>query len=164
MMAEKVLYTDGHEVTVTDSFFKVKKALYQLNGITKHGLFIIHPDRLAPFLGLLLGVMMITIGSLRLIPMSTIPNIEVNSIEISANSIALGLGILVFVVGGLAFVFMKPRYAIRIATAEGEKNVLVSPRREYIAQVVDALNRAYLDLVSVRQEMTTRIVRTRTVR
>ena len=162
-MPEKVLYTDGHEVTVTDSFFKVKKALYRLNGITKHGLFVIHPDRLAPFLGLLLGLMMITIGSLRLIPVSTIPDIEFNSIYISANSIALVIGILLFVVGGLAFVFNKPRFAIRIATAEGEKNVLVSPKREYIAQVVDALNRAYLDLVSPRQEMTARIVRTRTI-
>jgi hypothetical protein len=152
MVPEKILYTDGHEVTVTDSFFKVKRALYQLNGITKHGLLIIHPDRLLPFLMALLGAMMITMGALSLIPGNTIPNIKFYSIEMSANTLALGLGAGLFVAGCLVLGFMKDRYAIRIATAEGEKNVLVSPRREYVAQVVDALNKAFLNIVSPRNE------------
>src|SRR6267378_7883507 len=152
MMPEKILYTDGQEVTVTDSFFKVKKALYQLNGIKKHGLLIIHPDRLLPFLMVLLGLMMITMGVLRLIPENTIPNIKFFSIEMSANTLALGFGAGLSVFGCLVLGFMKDRYAIRIATAEGEKNVLVSPRREYVAQVVDALNKAFLSIVSPKEE------------
>src|SRR6267142_3433378 len=101
MMPERILYTDGHEVTVTDSFFKVKKALYQLRGITKHGLLIIHPDRLFPFLTLLMGGMMITMGALRLIPGGTIPNIRLFSIEMSANTLVLVLGTGLFVAGCL---------------------------------------------------------------
>ena len=154
MIAEKILYTDGHEVTVTDSFFKVKNALYQLNGITKHGLMIIHPDRLAPFLTMVLGAMMVTLGFLRLIPSTTIPNIQFDSFELSANTIALYLGLVLFVIGCVILAVMKDRYAIRIATAEGEKNVLVSPRREYIAQIVDALNKAFLSIVSPVHEKT----------
>ena len=46
MVTGKILYTDGHDVTVTDSFFQVKKTSYQLNGITKHDFLILHPDRL----------------------------------------------------------------------------------------------------------------------
>ena len=152
MDSEKILYTDGHEVTVTDSFLKVKKALYHLNGISKHGLLIIHPDRLLPFLTVLLGGMMITMGILRLIPESTMPNIKLYSIEISANALALGLGVPLFVAGCLVLGFMKDHYAIRIATAEGEKNVLVSPRREYVAQVVDALNKAFMTFVSPKRD------------
>ena len=38
---------------------------------------------------------------------------------------------------------IRQRYAVRIATAEGEKDVVVSSRKEYIQQIVDALNRAY---------------------
>jgi len=152
MMPENVLYTDGHEVTVTDTFFRVKRALYYLNGITKHGLLIIHPYRLGPFLSLVLGAMLITTGAMRLIPVRTIPNIVLLSDEISANAIALGLGIALFVVGLLVLIFMRDRYAIRIATAEGEKNVLVSPRREYITQVVDALNNAFQRVVSPKHE------------
>ena len=149
-----ILYTDGHEVTVTDSFFQVKKALYQLKGITNHGLRVIHPDRLFPFLTLLLGAMLITMGALHLIPGSAIQNIHFESIEMTANTFVLGLGIALFVAGGLMFCFMKPRYAIRIATAEGEKNVLVSRKREYIALVVDALNKAFLSIVAPKHQKT----------
>jgi len=99
----------------------------------------------------LLGGMMITMGVLRLIPENTIPNISFYSIEISANTLALGLGAGLLVVGSLVLGFMKDRYAIRIATAEGEKNVLVSPRREYVAEVVDALNKAFMTLVSPKR-------------
>jgi hypothetical protein len=113
---------------------------------------IIHPDRLLPFLIVLLGGMMVTMGIFRLIPENTIPNIKFFSIEMSASTLALGLGAGLFVAGCLVLGFMKDRYAIRIATAEGEKNVLVSPRREYVAQVVDALNKAFLTLVSPKQE------------
>lgn len=151
-MPENVLYTDGHEVTVTDTFFRVKRALYYLNGITKHGLLIIHPYRLGPFLALVLGAMLITTGAMRLISVRTIPNIVLFSEEISANAIALGLGIALFVIGLLVLIFMRDRYAIRIATAEGEKNVLVSPRREYITQVGDALNKAFHRVVSPKHE------------
>ena len=151
-MPENVLYTDGHEVTVTDTFFRVKRTFYYLNGITKHGLLIIHPYRLGPFLALVLGAMLITTGAMRLIPVRTIPNIVLFSEEISANAIALGLGIALFVIGLLVLIFMRDRYAIRIATAEGEKNVLVSPRREYITQVVDALNKAFQRVVSPKRE------------
>ena len=159
MIPEKVLYTDGHEVTVTDTFFRVRKALYHLDGITRHGLLILHPYRLAPFLALLLGAMLITTGAMRLIPVRTIPNVVLFSDEITANAIALSLGIGLFVVGLLVLIFMRDRYAIRIATAEGEKNVLVSPKREYINQVVDALNKAFLKVVSPKHEKTKWVTR-----
>ncbi len=152
MMQERILYTDGHEVTVTDSFFKVRKALYQLRGITKHGLLIIHPDRFVPFLTLLLGAMMITMGAFRLIPERAIRNFQFYSIEISANTLVLCLGAGLFIAGCLVLGFMKDRYAIRIATAEGEKNVLVSRRREYVALIVDALNKAFLAIVSPQEK------------
>ena len=154
MMPENVLYTDGHEVTVTDTFFRVKRTFYYLNGITRHGLLIIHPYRLGPFLALVIGAMLITAGSMHLIPVWRIPNLILFSNEITANAIALGLGIGMFVAGLLALIFMRDRYAIRIATAEGEKNVLVSPRREYVTQVVDALNKAFRRVVSPKHEKT----------
>ena len=41
MSLDKVLYTDGRGITVTDSTFQVNKTSYQLNGIIKHGLLTI---------------------------------------------------------------------------------------------------------------------------
>ena len=90
MTTEKILYTDGHEVIVTDSFFKVKKSSYQLNGITKHRLFIIYPDRLIPFLVLAIGALMVTLGILRMIPNNFMPEVEFYSIQLNANIVGTG--------------------------------------------------------------------------
>ena len=152
MIAGKILYTDGHEVTVTDSFFQVKKTLYQLNGITKHDFLIIHPDRLPAAIMLVIGVMALTPGALHLIPQSSVPNVTFNSVEITANAICLGLGIVLLLAGSALMGLMKERYAVRIATAEGEKNVVISRSKEYVAQIVDALNRAFINFVSIRQK------------
>jgi len=55
---------------------------------------------------------------------------------------------IIFFIAGMTIMFrQKEKYAVRIFTAEGEKNVVVSQSREYISQIVDALNRAYLDLM-----------------
>ena len=152
MIPEKVLYTDGHEVTVTDSFFKVRKSLYQLKGITKHGIFIIRPERITPILVLTLGVLMIALGFFHLVPRATIPDFTIQAKVMSGNAAALGLGIVFFALGAFWLAFMKDRYAVRIATAEGEKNVVVSRKREYINQILDALNHAFMDLVSPERQ------------
>lgn len=150
MMQEKTLFTDGHEVTVTDSFFRVKKSFYELKGIKKHGVFIIHPDRLPAFLVILTGGMMITLGALRLIPGNLMSHVELFSIQLNPSSLVLSLGGVVFISGWLFLILMRDRYAIRIATAEGERNVVVSRKREYINQILDALNHAFLNLISPR--------------
>jgi hypothetical protein len=46
-------------------------------------------------------------------------------------------------IGVLLLGMIRQRYAVRIATAEGEKDVVVSSRKEYIQQIVDALTSAY---------------------
>jgi hypothetical protein len=147
MTQKKILYTDGHEVTVTDSFFQVKKTLYLLGGITNHGFLVIHPDRLPAFLMLIVGAMMITVGGLHMIPRSSIPDVEFYTIELSANTLFMGIGLGFLVIASLLMGLMRNRYAVRIATAEGEKNVLVSRRKEYIEQIVEALNRAFFHFV-----------------
>lgn len=152
MVPEKILYTDGHEVTVTDSFFKVKKSSYQLNGITKHGFFTIHPDRLTPFLIVLLGGMIVTLGAMRMIPDNLLPRLHVMSFHLKANAVAVLLGTVVAATGALLLGLMRDRYAIRIATAEGEKNVVVSRRREYVYQILDALNYAFHVVAPSRQQ------------
>jgi len=45
--------------------------------------------------------------------------------------------------GLIVMVIVRERYAVRIATAEGEKNAVVSNKKEYIAQIVNALNEAF---------------------
>jgi hypothetical protein len=148
METDKVLYyTDGHEVSVTDSGFKVKNTLYQLSGITRHGFSIISPHR-APYMALLIfGTIVFLCGAMNILPSEWMRSVNIFGFSLLVNSVVMTAGI-IFFLSGMAIMFrQKEKYAVRIFTAEGEKNVVVSQSREYISQIVDALNRAYLDLM-----------------
>ncbi|MBI1767731.1 MAG: hypothetical protein HYR67_05100 [Bacteroidetes bacterium] len=152
METNKILYyTDGHEVSVTDSGFKVKKTLYQLQGITRHGFSIISPHR-APFTVLMvLGSITFLCGAMNILPTSWMRSVNILGFSLLVNSVVMIAGIVFFILGMAVMFRLKEKYAVRIFTAEGEKNVVVSQSREYISQIVDALNRAYLDLMKNRQ-------------
>ena len=143
MLPDKVLYTDGRGITVTDSTFQVNKTSYQLNGIIKHGLLIIRPERSPGMLLLVVGFIVLIIGILSLIPASLVPAMEINGEQVTANTVAMWAGGSLALIGLLVLVIVRERYAVRIATAEGEKNAVVSEKKEYISQIVDALNEAF---------------------
>lgn len=143
MKAENVLYTDGHDVTVTESMFQVKKKWYHLSGITKHTFMILQPDRLPCVILLLLGGVLEIIGAAHVIPSTWLPKVYVLNIWLTPNLMAMGVGILFLLVGAIWMWLTKERYAVNITTAEGEKNVVVSERKEYITQIVHALNEAF---------------------
>jgi hypothetical protein len=88
---------------------------------------------------MLLGIGAAVVGYLGLLPES----LNAQNGTLSANVIALWVGAALFLFGILGVALARDRYAVRIATAEGEKNAIVSNKREYIAQIVDALNRAF---------------------
>lgn len=141
MTPDNVIYTDGRDVTVTDSTLKVRNTSYKLSGITKLTLWTIRPDRLPAILLLLLGVTAMVLGFMNLVPAEM--NLETDSGAVSSNTLAIWVGIGLTVIGILILASAHERYAVRIATAEGEKNAVVSTKREYIAQIVDAINRAF---------------------
>lgn len=142
MIKDKIIYTDGHTVTVTDSMFHVRKTAYQLNGIIKHGLYVLKPHRLPGLFMVLTGLILIVAGLAKLAP--GVPNdIIVNGTTIPAHTFILVTGAVVALTGVLITGLMRERYAVRIATAEGEKNVVISSQKEYIAQIVDAISSAY---------------------
>jgi hypothetical protein len=141
MATDKVIYTDGHDVLVTDTTFKVKNTSYRLNGITKLCMWTIRPDRWPSVLVLLLGLGSAVLGYLGYLPPEWVLTTDYGSF--TANDIALWGGLALTIIGLLALSLSKERYAVRIATAEGEKNAVVSYKREYISQIVDALHSAF---------------------
>ena len=148
MKNENVLYTDGHDVTVTSDMFKVKKKWYSLNGITKHNFSILPPARVACYTLLVLGALLEVVGAANLIPPTVVSDMFVFNTWLTANQLAIGAGIIFLVTGALWMMFTKERYAVSITTAEGERNVVVSERKEYITQIVHALNEAFFALVT----------------
>ena len=148
MTQKGVLYTDGHEVTVTDSFIQVRKQLYMLSGITKLGYQVIRPDRFSALIGMILGGVLIALADLKLFPANLIDHIKFYSVELDINAIVMIVGVVLVIVSSLLMGLMKERHAVRIATAEGEKNVVVSHRKEYINQIIAALHKAYGTVVA----------------
>jgi hypothetical protein len=154
MEPEKVLYTDGRDVTVTDSTLKVKNTSYQLSGITKLSFWTIRPDRWPGVLLMLFGVTAAVLGYLNMVP--TDMTVRTDDETVGANTLALWGGIALALIGLAMLLLAKERYAVRIGTAEGEKNAVVSRRREYIAQIVDAVHRAFDFGPSASNMMTTK--------
>lgn len=142
MIPDKILYTDGHNVVVTDSTFQVKNATYSVRGIIKHGLMILRPHRFPGVLVLIVGMALLLCGLLELIPNNSMEPVKFNEAYLNVNTLAVWGGLALALLGILIIGLMRERYAVRIATAEGEKNAVVSHKKEYIAQIVQALNEA----------------------
>lgn len=143
MTVDRIFYTNGHDVTVSDSMLTVKKKKYRLPGITQHSFKVLKPIRIPGLVIAGLGVVMMLLGSFRLFSSSGLPEMEVSNWIVSSDLIGLVAGGLLVVIGLLISFVVRPRYAVHIATAEGETDVIVSNEREYVRQIVDALNRAF---------------------
>jgi hypothetical protein len=140
-------YTDGHEVTISDSGFKVRNTLYDLSGITRHRFSIIAPPRVPSMALILVGIVTFICGALNFIPSSWKSELHILGVPLLINSIVMLAGIALLLLGVLLLLKMREKYAVKIFTAEGEKDVVVSRQREYITQIIDALNRAFMDIV-----------------
>jgi len=142
MIPDKVLYTDGHDVVITESTFQVRNKSYNLNGITKHGLLTLRPDRVPGILLFVLGVVISLCGILTAIPPTWMNDLYINGSYVGINTLATWVGLGIALIGILITSLVKEKYAVRIATAEGEKNAVVSKEKEYVRQIVQALNEA----------------------
>jgi hypothetical protein len=142
MVPDKVIYTDGHGVTVTDSNLKVNEKIYSLKGIIHHGLWTVRASRFPAILLIVVGLAAVILGLLGMVS-AFLPDMVVNGDLISSNTISLWVGIALTALGILWLVLARDKYAVRIATAEGEKNAVVSSKKEYISQIVSAINEAF---------------------
>jgi len=144
MIPDKIIYTDGRDVTVTNSDLKVKNHLYNLNGILRHGLTRIRANGIPGIILFVLGAALIKLGMMDIFPSTY--NFYLGDTLITSNVFAAWLGVGMALAGTLQIIFVRDRYAVSISTAEGEKQVVVSRHREYIAQIIEALNQAYREI------------------
>ncbi len=151
---DRVIYTDGNKVTVTDSTFHVRRHDYRLDGIIKHGLYVMRPSRLPAILLVLIGLVLMVAGFAEWIPANIMNDVYMGNTAFGVNTLAMAVGGIIALIGVITIGLLRDRYAVRISTAEGEKNVIVSSRKEYVAQIVDALTSSHYGVpvqpVSVR--------------
>ena len=142
MITGKVLYTDGHKVMVTDSTFQVKRHFYRLDGIIRHSLTIIPPNRVPVIVLISMGIVFLSLGIFNAVPLGMIPNLEVGTFILSTRALSFFFGVALLVAGVTLLIIVKEKYGVQILTAEGEKEVIVSKHKEYIDMIVEALNKA----------------------
>ena len=83
-------------------------------------------------------------------------NVSTDNGVIAGTTLAIWVGSGLAILGVLMLLVSREKYAVRIGTAEGEKNAIVSTKREYIAQIVDAVHSAFDLGPSAPPMMTTR--------
>jgi len=141
MTQDGVIYTDGREVKVTPYQFIVGKTEYLLEGITTIRLFIIRGNKLPAIILILLGMGGILAGWRQLLA-GEIDSATAGTHVLTYNQLAIYGGAILFVLGALLFALVQDKYAVRITTAEGEKDAVVSTKKDYINQIVSALREA----------------------
>ncbi len=143
MIPDKVLYTDGHDVMVTDSTFHVKKQEYRLNGITRCAMMVQQPKRAPGIVLVLLGLGLAAMGFLGVFKPDMFPDVRIDNADYTMNTLALWGGGFFVIIGMIWLAVIREKYAVRIATAEGEKDAVVSTQKEYVFQIVEAINNAF---------------------
>jgi hypothetical protein len=60
----------------------------------------------------------------------------------SLDQVAGIVGFIFIILGLIALVLRHKKYSVHIRTAEGEKDPLVSRKKDYVSQIVSAINTA----------------------
>ncbi|MEO5569365.1 MAG: DUF6232 family protein [Bacteroidia bacterium] len=140
MAYESVIYSDGHEVKVTPEQLIVGNRHYKLNGVTRCQMYFISPNRIPSILVIIAGIFGIVTGSMKLMPVNVL---LVGNIFFTSNKLCLVVGVLLGIIGVIWAAAKHVKYAVRITTAEGEKNTVISQQKDYIQQIVIAINSAF---------------------
>ena len=143
MKKDKFLYTDGRHVVVTQSTLQVKNAEYQLRGITNFGMAVITAPKLPGLIITLIGLTLVANAFFHFIPSTFFDSIYFPSLNLMLDSQII-IGGTVIIAGLALLIFATKRYALRIQTADGNKNVVVSRKREYVDQILHAIRKARL--------------------
>jgi hypothetical protein len=141
MEHKNFLYTDGRDVVVTQSTFQTKKALYSVKGITDFGLAVLKPKRLPGLILFLVGLTISLNGYFYFIPLSFFEFFRI-PLQYAASNIQILVGATIGSIGMALMVLLPKRYALRIETAEGKKNAVISKSKEYVDQIQMAIRKA----------------------
>ncbi len=140
MRLAKLLYIDEHGVSLTKYRLRVKKQTYAINEIRGHQLHVMRPERAPGFFLLIIGLGLIMCSAVAPVLLSIPESIEK---FVSPGAMIFYSGMLLIFWGLARIVLSRERYALRIYTKQGDKNAIVSTRKEYIDEINSALNNVF---------------------
>jgi len=144
METEEIFYTDGQDIVITSSVLQVGERLYNLKDIRGRSLAIVQPARTPGIIVFLTGVVLSLFGMADGFPAELARGV-MDSKGLDINLAAQWTGMVFTFLGLVASVLLREKYAVRIATEDGAHDAVVSAHKEYINEILDALNRVDMD-------------------
>lgn len=141
MNPTQILYIDENGVSVTRYTLKTKRNSYPLREIRKPVLSVVQPKRVFAILAVMWGMVLLTSNYVNATTPELIPAFDFTGNVFST----FYSGVALIVIGLLALLLMRERYVLQILTTKGQKNVLVSSRRDYIYTIMHTLRTAMLE-------------------
>jgi len=120
-LQNEILFYQDLQVMVTQSRYIANSKTYAMRNISSVHLFEIVKSRTIPILMIVVGLLIFVIGDGKII------------------------GGLILLLGVLFLALTKNEYAVRISTNSGESNSIVSNDKNYVQQIVNALNEAIIN-------------------
>ncbi len=139
---EKIIYTDGNGVKITDINFYTDDQTYLLEGIMDVRLIRKPASRWPGILMFLLGIIALLIGSFEVLEnwrMTFSDQVYL----VDASMVMMVSGVIFILAGVVLMVALRDHFAVRIRTAEGFRQPVKSKSREYIAHLVGQLKKSY---------------------
>src|SRR5688572_4326036 len=127
---DNVLYTDGHGIKVTTAKFIAGKTTYRIDGILNARINLIKAHYAPAMVLMLVGFIGVLSGALHLIPDTAMEPITIMNMVITVNLLSIIIGALLLVTGIIMLAVQHDRYSVHIVTAEGEKDPIVSEKKD----------------------------------
>jgi hypothetical protein len=139
---EGVIYTDGHGTKVTTQEFITGNTTYLIRGIMEARMNQIYTSLIPGVTLLVLGILAIAAGFFQLLNSEEVVQFRMGGLDMTLNRIAGFVGFILIILGLVALIMRHKKYSVHIRTAEGEKDPVVSTKKDYVAQIVSAINTA----------------------
>jgi len=139
---DSILYTDGRNIKVTTREFITGEKNYLIDGILNARSTLLKANPSGSILLMVLGLAGIAAGFLHYFSNLQVDNLHLGTLSLTPNRIAAILGAILFLSGLFWIMLSRNKYAVHITTAEGEKEPVVSVKKDYINQIVSAINKA----------------------
>jgi hypothetical protein len=139
---ESIIYTDGHQVKVTTKEFITGHANYLIDGIVNARINLIKANIGSAILLIVIGLAGMAAAYFHIFETVPVDNMHIGTLLLTPNRIAALAGLLLLLIGLFWIILNRNKYAVHITTAEGEREPVVSTKKDYVHQIVSAINKA----------------------
>jgi hypothetical protein len=139
---DSIIYTDGRDVKVTTREFITGETNYLIDGILNARSNIIRAKTGSAIILMIIGLLFVAGGYFHLFNNLQVDSMRIGTLSLTPNRIAALAGAVLFLIGMFWIAISRNKYAVHITTAEGEKEPVVSTKKDYVNQIVSAINKA----------------------